>query len=101
MRRSSGNGHSNGNGKHGCPSKAFEADELKRVINDEINQLPSKYRLPLILHYFGGLTREEMAKELGVRPNTLGVRVFRGRELLGKRLAARGMTLGGGAPSVA
>ncbi|MGB7158037.1 MAG: sigma-70 family RNA polymerase sigma factor, partial [Tepidisphaeraceae bacterium] len=100
MRSTNGNGHPNGNGNghaKDCPSKAYEQDELKRVINDEINQLPSKYRLPLILHYFGGLTREEMAKELNVRPNTLGVRVYRGRELLGKRLAQRGMTLGAGA----
>lgn len=92
-----GNGH--GNGKH-APDAAFEEDELKRLINDEINQLPSKYRLPLILHYFGGLTREEMAKELNVRPNTLGVRVYRGRELLGKRLAARGLSINTGALSL-
>ncbi len=92
-----GNGH--GNGKH-APDAVYEEDELKRVINDEINQLPSKYRLPLILHYFGGLTREEMAKELNVRPNTLGVRVYRGRELLGKRLAARGLSINTGALSL-
>ncbi len=94
-----GNGRSSGNGKH-TPDAVFEQDELKRVINDEINQLPSKYRLPLILHYFGGLTREEMAKELNVRPNTLGVRVYRGRELLGKRLAARGLNVHAGALSL-
>ena len=95
-----GNGHSgNGNGKH-APDAVYEQDELKRIINDEINQLPSKYRLPLILHYFGGLTREEMAKELSVRPNTLGVRVYRGRELLGKRLAARGLSINTGALSL-
>ncbi|MDQ3440278.1 MAG: sigma-70 family RNA polymerase sigma factor [Planctomycetota bacterium] len=95
-----GNGHSgNGNGKH-APDAVYEQDELKRLINDEINQLPSKYRLPLILHYFGGLTREEMAKELNVRPNTLGVRVYRGRELLGKRLAQRGLSINTGALSL-
>jgi RNA polymerase sigma factor (sigma-70 family) len=95
-----GNGHSgNGNGKH-APDALYEQDELKRIINDEINQLPAKYRLPLILHYFGGLTREEMAKELNVRPNTLGVRVYRGRELLGKRLAARGLNVNAGALSL-
>src|SRR5688500_8350254 len=95
-----GNGHSGiGQGKH-APDAVTEQDELKRLINDEINQLPSKYRLPLILHYFGGLTREEMAKELNVRPNTLGVRVYRGRELLGKRLAQRGLSINTGALSM-
>ena len=41
-----------------------------------------------------------MAKELGVRPNTRGVRVYRGRELLGKRLAKRGLDVNAGALSL-
>lgn len=99
MRSTHGPNGTNGNGRH-APDAVYEEDELKRLINDEINQLPSKYRLPLILHYFGGLTREEMAKELNVRPNTLGVRVYRGRELLGKRLAQRGLSINTGALSL-
>ncbi len=63
-----------------------DQEELRQLISTELETLPAKYRLPLILHYFGGMSREEMSKELGIKPNTLGVRVFRGRELLGKRL---------------
>jgi hypothetical protein len=53
--------------------------------------LPSKYRLPLVLHYFGGLNRDEMAAELGCKPSTLGVRIFRGRAMLAGRLTGRGI----------
>lgn len=72
-----------------------EYDELRAVIQEELAQVPPKYRMPLILHYFGGLSREEMAKELNCRANTLGVRLHRGREMLGKRLAKRGVALSG------
>lgn len=67
--------------------------ELRHQINEELQQLPAKYRMPLILHYFGGLSREQMAEELKCKPATLGVRLFRAREMLGKRLAKRGITL--------
>ena len=84
-------GNGNGNG-HTEVQKAgaVDVDELKGVLGEELGQLPAKYRLPLILHYFGGLTREEMAKELNCKPATLGVRIHRGREMLGRRLHERG-----------
>ena len=75
--------------------------ELKQLLIDELHKLPSKYRMPLILHYFGGLSREEMAQELNCKPTTLGVRLHRGRAMLGNRLAGRGVAMAGGALAVA
>ena len=74
-------------------SRQLDVDELKHLLNEELNNLPPKYRMPLILHYFGGLSREEMARELNCKPSTLGVRLFRGREMLGNRLSERGISL--------
>lgn len=79
----------------GAPAATSEHDELRAVIQEELAQIPPKYRMPLILHYFGGLSRDEMARELNCRANTLGVRLHRGREMLGKRLAKRGVALSG------
>lgn len=76
-------------------------DELKSVINQEINKLPPKYRVPLIMHYFGGLSRDEMARELQCKPGTLGVRLHRAREMLGERLARRGVSMADGTMSLA
>ena len=78
-----------------------DLDELKTILHEELQKLPAKYRLPLILHYFGGMTREEMAAELKTKPSTLGVRIFRGREMLAGRLNGRGVHLPAGAVAVA
>ena len=97
------NGNGNGNGAYlENGSAALDVEELKAVLNEELNQLPAKYRLPMILHYYGGLTRDEIARELGCKAATLGVRIHRGRQMLAKRLTKRGaapalMSLGLGA----
>ncbi|MCY2952235.1 MAG: sigma-70 family RNA polymerase sigma factor [Planctomycetota bacterium] len=75
----------------------LQREELKSVLSEELNNLPAKYRLPLILHYFGGLSREAMAAELQCKSGTLGARLHRGRAKLRTRLAERGVTLRDGA----
>lgn len=98
--RFNGNGHHNGNGRaflgsNGDPNPAEHpgAQELKNIMMEELDKLPAKYRMPLVLHYFGGLSRDEMAAELGCNPSTLGVRVHRGKAMLGSRLAKRGVAM--------
>src|SRR4051794_18699536 len=86
---------SGGAGAHGNPASAAGWEELRGVVQQELGALPPKYRMPLILHYYGGLSREEMARELNCKPNTLGVRLHRGREMLSKRLEKRGVTVTG------
>ncbi|MEO6437031.1 MAG: sigma-70 family RNA polymerase sigma factor, partial [Tepidisphaeraceae bacterium] len=97
--RFNGNGH-NGNGRaflggngYANPADHPGREELKAIMMEELNKLPAKYRMPLVLHYFGGLSREEMADELGCNPSTLGVRVHRGKAMLGTRLAKRGVAI--------
>src|SRR4051812_45414467 len=69
-------------------------DDLARIIRDELDRVPAKYRIPLVLHYFGGLPHADMARELGIKAPTLNVRLFRGRKMLAERLARRGGTPG-------
>jgi RNA polymerase sigma factor (sigma-70 family) len=88
------NGNGNGNGHHDGGQNGVDVEELKVVLNEELHQLPAKYRLPMILHYYGGLSREEMARELGCKPSTLGVRIHRGRQMLAQRLTERGASPG-------
>jgi RNA polymerase sigma factor (sigma-70 family) len=68
-------------------------DDTARLVREELDRVPTKYRIPLVLHYFNGQTFAEAARELGINPSTLGVRLFRGRKMLAKRLARRGLTL--------
>lgn len=75
------------------PKDDILARELQSALDDELARLPSKYRAPLVLCYLEGATRDEAAQRLGWPLGTLKSRVERGRELLRRRLAARGLTL--------
>ena len=76
---------------------AAEQAELSAIIRHELDQLPAKYRMPLVLHYFGGMSHEQIALEMKCTPAALGVRLHRARKMLGKRLEAKNVSLGGAA----
>jgi RNA polymerase sigma factor (sigma-70 family) len=67
--------------------------ELRRVLDDELRKLPEKYRTPLILCYLEGKTRDEAARQLDWTKAVFRRRLERGRDLLGRRLTRRGITL--------
>jgi WD40 repeat protein len=70
-----------------------ELVELAAVLDDQLAQLPAKYRDPLVLCYLEGLTRAEAAKQLGWSLRTVMRRMDLGRELLRRRLIRHGVTL--------
>ena len=84
---------------HDTAADQCDGEQLAVLVREELDRVPAKYRIPLVLHYFGGVDFAEAARELGLKPATLGVRLFRGRKLLGERLARRGVTLS--APALA
>ena len=63
----------------------------ERVFDEELQQLPEKYRAPLLLHYVTGKSRSEIADQLGMSLNVVKGRLQRGRRCLRIRLAARGI----------
>jgi RNA polymerase sigma factor (sigma-70 family) len=67
--------------------------EACAVLHEELDRLPPKYRLPLILCYLDGKTRDEVATELGWTPDSVRGRLDRGRSRLRQRLEKRGITL--------
>ena len=71
-------------------------DELRLVLDDELSQLPEKYRVPVVLCYLQGKTNEQAARELGCPKSSLSWRLGRARELLRERLVRRGITLSAG-----
>jgi RNA polymerase sigma factor (sigma-70 family) len=78
------------------PLDQMTGRELLAVLDEELDQLPSRYREPLVLCYLQGLTRDEAATRLGVRPATLKSQLDRGRKRLGQALTRRGIALGAG-----
>jgi RNA polymerase sigma factor (sigma-70 family) len=75
------------------PLADLSARELLTVIDDELGRLPERLRLPVVLCCLDGLSRDEAALRLGCSFQVLKGRLERGRELLRKRLARRGVTL--------
>lgn len=68
--------------------------ELRDVLDDELAHLPAGCRSALVLCYLEGRTQDEAAAQLGLSKSTLRRRLDRGRELLSRRLARRGIALG-------
>ena len=67
--------------------------EACALLHAELNKLPEKLRLPLMLCYLEGKSRDEAAELLGATPGGLKSRLERGRKLLRERLARRGVAL--------
>jgi len=70
--------------------------EACAVLHRELDRLPEKYRLPLLLCYLEGQSRDEAARRLGWTMNVIRGRLERGRQLLRTRLARSGVTLSAG-----
>jgi RNA polymerase sigma factor (sigma-70 family) len=85
------------------PGQVAEAEaevsrrELARVLDDEVQRLPVRYRLPIVLCYLEGRGNAEAAAQLGWRVSTLKGRLARARVMLRGRLSRRGLALTAGA----
>ena len=89
----------NGRGRHpgiSCRILHLESAEAGQILDQELNRLPEKYRVPLVLCYLNDRTHEQAAAELSWPVGTVRSRLARGRELLRERLTRRGYS-----PSVA
>jgi RNA polymerase sigma factor (sigma-70 family) len=69
--------------------------DLCAAIDAELQRLSEPYRMPLVLCYLEGQTRDEAARALGCSLSTLKRRLDVGRERLRARLARRGLSLSG------
>jgi RNA polymerase sigma factor (sigma-70 family) len=78
------------------PADAAAWRDLQRILDEEINRLPEKYRTPVILCYFEGKTYEEAAREIGCPKGTVSIRLMRAREFLRPRLSRRGLAISAG-----
>jgi RNA polymerase sigma factor (sigma-70 family) len=75
------------------PAAEQALDDLLPLLDAELDALPEKYRLALVLCALGGKTQKEAAAELGVPQGTLSARLTRARVLLARRLKRRGAAL--------
>ena len=76
-----------------APDPSDDRSDLRQAIDAELDRLPDKYRLPIVLCELEGLTLEGAAQALGWPKGTVAGRLSRGRELLRRRLSRRGRNL--------
>jgi RNA polymerase sigma factor (sigma-70 family) len=67
--------------------------ELRQILDEELLRLPEQFRLPLLLCYLEGKTRDEAAEELGWTLTTFKGRLERARDRLRARLERKGIGL--------
>jgi RNA polymerase sigma factor (sigma-70 family) len=74
--------------------------EVRTALDEELQRLPERLRLPLLLCYLSGLTRDEAAEQLGWSISTLKRRLEEARTALRRRLERRGIWAAGLAVAV-
>ncbi len=81
-------------GNHPHPQVApIEVQDWRVLLDQELNQLPDKYRAAVILCDLEGRMRKEVARLLGMPHGTVLSRLSTARQMLAKRLAKRGFPL--------
>jgi RNA polymerase sigma factor (sigma-70 family) len=77
-------------------SQASEPHELKELLDEELAQLPARFKEIVILRDLEGYARSEIARKLALPVGTVASRLNRGRKLLRERLVQRGVTVAAG-----
>jgi hypothetical protein len=71
-----------------------ESARLNEALRRELAELPESHRLPLLLHYCGGLDYQHIAAQIGCSAGNARVRVHRALERLRGRLGRAGFAAG-------
>jgi RNA polymerase sigma factor (sigma-70 family) len=75
--------------------EAFSSTEQNEVVRAAVLELPERYRRPIDLHYFAGLSQREIGLALGMQEDAVAKRLQRARECLRSLLQRRGVTVTG------
>jgi RNA polymerase sigma-70 factor (ECF subfamily) len=71
------------------PLGAVLSTEERGQVRDAIARLPENYRVPLVLRYYGELSYDEIAQQLGLQRNYVAALIFRAKQELRRKLSHR------------
>ena len=69
------------------PVSDLLGDERARTLNEAVMQLPDKYRVPVVLAYFNESSYDQIAADLNISRNHVGVLLLRAKNQLREVLA--------------
>jgi RNA polymerase sigma-70 factor, ECF subfamily len=68
------------------PLGAVLSTEERVQVRDAIARLPENYRVPLVLRYYGELSYDEIAQQLGLKRDYVATMLFRAKQELRRKL---------------
>lgn len=74
--------------KASSPEEEYLQGESRRKLQQALNGLPEKYRLPIVLYHQNGLSYQEMVVVLGLPLTIIKNRLYRARLMLREKLTA-------------
>jgi RNA polymerase sigma factor (sigma-70 family) len=69
-------------------------DDLSPLLHAELARLPDRYRVPVLLCFFEGLSHADAARRLGWPVGTVAGRIARAKDELQRRLGRKGVMVG-------
>ena len=68
------------------PEAMYEDTELRAMVNEVVESLPTQQRMAVLEYYYNELTTREIAEALNISENTVKNRLFEARKSLKKRM---------------
>ena len=90
MKQRISNSYKQGHTLERDPAVSVANEELARILDEELAQLPERFQVALVLCDIEGITQKKAAEQLGVAAGTMAERVTKGRRLLRDRMVRRG-----------
>jgi len=72
------------------PLGAVLSSEERTKVREAIARLPENYRMPLVLRYYGELSYDEIAQQLGLKRDYVAALLFRAKQDLRRKLGHGG-----------
>lgn len=69
-------------------------EQLEPLIDEALDELPEKLRMPLVEHFLAGRTQQEVAARLGVNQSTVSRLIESGVQSLREQLRRKGLAVG-------
>lgn len=69
------------------PDTEAEKESVRHTLDQHLTDLPTKYRIPLVLYYFEDMDYQDISDVLRIPRGTVGIRLSRGLKLLRKKFS--------------